>query len=426
VRFRRAKHAEPDEILPVMVRASDSLGRVIAFGHPSALTKIGATIDQVPQPLVRGARVLLAAVSEFHATAAELDGAWLKLTPQARRLLDAHEAVQSGDGLIGVVRDARGKFAGQLTFVEPAAGTLVNAPALAATAALQMQLVAIERRLEAIHADLGYLITSAHLDVDAEVASNLDILDEVFKEVAVSRELTDTQWDRIVSIEASVRRLHHRSSGHLRQLEEALNAETSGLGEQVKRLKQAIQTNHSDLWLDLHLHAEKALTQWQSLYLLRQVDDQPERAAEFAGALKAEVTMRFAALLQLGDSIVRSLEASHRKSWTDRFRIISQTRLRHLLAELDQLLTSYHDGVKEIQLDTGSASALELSRFDVGEWRELGVVAKAKDTRVLEGIGRVATKVSGGSITRATLTAAGRLIERVRPTDGDAASPEQN
>lgn len=395
----------------MLLRASGARGEVVAFGHPAALEAIGAKLNSVPQPLVRGARAVLSSVGEFAETSQELSGAWLKLTPQARQLLDANEAVRSGEGLLGVVRKPNGKFTGQLTFVEPVAGTLGNAPALAATAALQLQMAAIERRLEDIHSDLGYLIDSAHLEIDAELATNVDILAEVFAEVTASGELTSTQWDRVVNIEASVRRLHHRSSGHLRQLEEALSAETAGLSEQLKRLKQAIQTNHSDLWLDVHVHAEKALAQWQTLYLLRQVDEHPERAAEFAGALKAEVTLRFQALVQLGDTIAESLGTGHEKSWTDRFRIISQARLRHLLAELDQILTSYHDGIEAVQLDAGPAAALDASTFDIGSWAELVPVARSHETKTLERIGRTGTKLA-----RAATEGARGLVGRDNPT----------
>lgn len=44
-----------------------------------------------------------------------------------------------------------------------------------------------------------------------------------------------------------------------------------------------MQTNHADLWLDLHVHADRALTQWQVLHLLRRVDERPERAATCPG-----------------------------------------------------------------------------------------------------------------------------------------------
>lgn len=408
----------------MLVRPSGTHGEVVAFGHPAALEKLGATLDTIPAPLVRGARAVLSTVPDFASTADEVTGAWLKLTPQARRLLDEHEAVRTGEGLLGVVRDANGKFGGQLTFVEPAVGALANAPALAATAALQVQMVAIEARLEAIHADLGYLIDSAHLEIESELAANLDILDDVFSEVTTSGELTNTQWDRVVNIEASVRRLHHRSSGHLRRLEEALNAEAAGLGEQVKKLKQAIQTNHSDLWLDVHVHAEKALTQWQALYLLRQVDEHPARAAEFAGALKAEVTLRFQSITQLGDTIADSLMTGHTKSWTDRFRITSQARLRHLLAELDQILSSYAEGVDVIQLNAGTAAALDRASFEIGSWRDLAPVAGATDTRLLERLRRVRLKVmpsrqTGSKLARSTLTTAGGIIERLSPNQDD-------
>ena len=399
-------------------------GRVVAFGDPLALERIGATLTLVPAPLARGARTLLSAAPEFAASVDTIAGAQLELTWSARQFLDTHDLAGSGIGLIGVPRAANGRFGRRLTLVESAAGTLASAHALAATAALHIQMLAVEARLDAIDSDLRELVASPHLELDEGIVTDLEGLQAVFADVVAGGDLAESQWDQVTTIEPAVRRLHHRSSGHLRSLEESLPTEHRGGGEQVRAFKQAIQTNRSDLWLDLHIHAEKALTRVQTLALLHRVDERPERAAELAGALKADVTARFHSLVQLGSTIAGSLTRGDSAYWTDRIRLVGQARPRHLLAQLDTVLESYSAGVGVIQLDAGSAAALDRAAFDPGAWSELAPVAGAIDTRLLERLHRAGSRLApprevGSKLARSTLTSAGSMIERLSPSSGD-------
>ena len=77
--------------------------------------------------------------------------------------------------------------------------------------------------------------------------------------------------------------------------------------------------------------------------------------------------------------------------------------------ELDQILTSYHDGVASVQLDAGPAAALEAASFDIGSWAELAPVARATGTKTLERIGQ-----TGQTIARTTRSRARVFFGRVQ------------
>lgn len=332
---------------------------VVVFGAPSAVERLGERIADVPGPIVRAARHAVVLAGEAAEQVAEMTGAYLKLTPDAQRLLAAHDQAATSGGMLGWVRSSDGKIAGQLTF-EPG-GVISAAPALAGAAALQLQMAAIEKRLDAIQSDLGYLIKQRHIDVEAEVATNLEILSSVYGEVMASGELSSTQWDRIANIEASVRRVFHQSSMHLGSIRQALDGASGTLGERVGSLRQLLNQDRAEQWLHVHVHADRAMTQWELLHLYRQLDEEPDRIDELAAGVKKRTVERFDVLRELAGTLAELLVADLDDRWYDAFRLISRKRLDDLLVELAQLLYSYRQGVTEVN----ASNVLAMAEADV-------------------------------------------------------------
>lgn len=334
--------------------------QVVAFGTRAQLDRLGERISDLPGPLVRAARNAVSGAGHAVSAGAEMSGAYLKLTPQAQQLLASHDQASTTAGLLGFVRAGDGKIAGQLTF-EPAAGALSAAPALAGAAALQLQMAAIEQRLDAIQSDLGYLIKERTIEVEAQTAANLEILSAVYAEVMTTGELRASQWDRVVNIEASVRQVFHQASLHLASIQVAVDQTEGSLGERVRALHQLVNDDRTEQWLQLYIHADRAITEWELLYLYRQLDEHPDRVEELADALRVKVIQRFEVLRGLADALASQLEAEHGERWYDRFRLVSRSRLENLLLELGQILYSYQQGVAQI----GVANSLALSASDV-------------------------------------------------------------
>jgi len=353
---------EPDapdsDNLPVLVHGSGE--QVVVFGPRAALERLGERVSELPGPMVRAATAAIASAASVADQGAQLSGAWMKLTPQAQRLLAAHEQAATTGGLLGFVRAGDGKIAGHLTF-EHAGSAFAGAPALAGAAALQLQMAAIEQRLDTIQKDIGYLVKSRHIEIEAETAANLEILASVYDEVRATGELTESQWDRVVNIEASVRQVFNRAAAHLGAVQSALEKTEGSLVDRVRSLQQLINEDRTEHWLELYVHADRAVTEWELLHFNRQLDDHPERAEELASALRQRLLQRFEVIRDLANTIARLLDAEHDERFLDRLRVISRARLDRLLVELAEILYSYRQGVAEIE----ASNALALGLSDV-------------------------------------------------------------
>ena len=176
-----------------------------------------------------------------------------------------------------------------------------------------------------------------------------------------SGELSATQWDRVVNIEASVRRIFRQSSMHLESVQQSLGGASGTLGERVKSLRQLVDQDRTEQWLHVHVHADRAMTQWELLHLYRQLDEHPDRVEELAAGVKERTIARFDVLRDLADTLASLLGAEHDERWYDAIRLISKKRLDDLLVELAQILYSYRQGVAEV----GVANALAMGETDV-------------------------------------------------------------
>ncbi len=330
---------EPDA--GALVLCPLSATEVIAFGRPSELDLLGSTKTEIDRPFVDAMRTAVAAAPQLQGAIDGLTGRVVRLTAEGARLLRDNESMRT-TVLTGVVRSpGTGKIAGHLTFINPQslAGLASTVPSIAGGAAMQLQLARIEKALDGLKQDLGYLIRSEHLKVEAGIETNLEILHDVYG-VARGRGLVeDDQWDRVANLEASVRTLHKETKKHLRSLEEALEDGGQRLAVRVTRLNRALDDERTLFWLRAHVHAELALARWDAIYLLRQAEQHPEELERLVARLGSQVEERHRELAELSRRIAQYLSVGGAVStWTDRLRLVRRAKLRSLLTELDELL----------------------------------------------------------------------------------------
>jgi hypothetical protein len=314
----------------------------VVFGEPEHLDLLGTTIAKADQPFIDGVCRLLVSAPETYATYERMTGRVLKLTKEGHQLLRQSESMRT-TVITGVVRNPGNKLVtGHLTFVNPGnvAALATSLPNLAGGAAMQIQLAQIEKKLDALKKDLDYVIRSHHLKVEADIATSLEILSDVY---ATSRRhglVEDDQWDRVANLEASVRSLHRETGRHLHSLAEALDTDGS-VAKRVTFLTRALDDDRAQTWLKAHVHAELALTRWECLYLLRQVQHHPEELGVLIDRLDGASLRRRQSLAGLSKRITIFLDTGGTvTTWTDRIRIIQRSKLHSLLGDVTELLNA--------------------------------------------------------------------------------------
>lgn len=350
---------------------------VIAFGGPQELDLLGSTKGDVDRPFVDAMRTAIATAPQLQGAVDGLTGRVVRLTAEGARLLRDNESMRT-TVITGVVRSPEtGKIAGHLTFINPTsmAGLASNLPSIAGGAAMQLQLASIEKALDRLKQDLGYVISSGHLGVEAEIETNLDILQDVYVVARRRGEVEDDQWDRVANLEASVRALHKETKKHLRSLEDVLDGQGQRLAVRVTRLNRALDDERTLFWLRAHVHAELALTRWSVIYLLRQTQQHPDELDGLVARLHSEVEERHRAMGSLSESIAEYLTVGGTVSaWTDRLRLVRRARLKSLLTELDELLLVFprhsvldrQPGAPPIPLADGSVERKQWNRLVSG------------------------------------------------------------
>lgn len=314
---------------------------VMAFGAPGTLDLLGQTRDRVDRPFVDAVRTAIAAAPQLQGAVDGLTGRVVRLTAEGARLLRDNESMRT-TVLTGVVRNPEtGKIAGHLTFINPqsVAGLASTLPSIAGGAAMQLQLARIEKALDGLKQDLAYLIRHEHLKVESGIEANLRILGDVYSTSRRRQTMENDQWDRIANIEHSVRSLHLETAKHLRTLDEALDSASLRLPARIARLNRALADERTLVWLRAHVHAEIAQTRWDSLYLLRQVEQHPEELEGLVADIRRGIDDRHRALAGLSQRTARYLSIGGTVSGlTDRIRLVRRSKLRSLLRELDELL----------------------------------------------------------------------------------------
>ncbi|MEQ8842275.1 MAG: hypothetical protein RIB98_14925 [Acidimicrobiales bacterium] len=381
----------------------------MAFGHAADLATIGEEQSAVPAGFTRAISAAMATTADFARIADEASGKVMKLTPESAELLKRYDVMRSDGAVIGMAVEKKGRIVAPLRFEEPGV-QLATLSSLATTVATQQQLVAIEKKLDDIKTDLEYLIDSQHAEVEARMTSALHVLDDVYAEMTERGRFDDDQWQRIVPLEQVIRELHARCLVHLRGIDHAMEQPSGNVGERVRVLNKAVRDAHLEVWLPMYFHAERALTQWEILWVLRQIETQPERASALSSEVAAAVAKRHWDMAEFADGIAAFLETNAGGgSRFDAVRLISRNRLRKLILDLDSVQREFRDSLTSLGL-----KAAEPAELQPDAWDEL-----ATRMRTLPA---AAFSTTGGALTRGVDASRSRL-QSVLSRGSDAPDP---
>lgn len=368
----------------------------VVFGSAEALDLVGRPERSVPSAFLSAMRRTAVAAPLLQTAVDTWSGRVVRLTGEALKLARENESLRSGV-LTGVLRDpSTKKLAGMLTFVDPksAAGLLANAPAAIGAAALQAQLKRIEKALDDIKADLDLLLVHIETEAEAGIGANLHILSEAYRASSDADGLPDDQWDRIVNIEQSVRSLHILTRRKLLSLTNALEGHDRSLPHRVKALNKALRSENSAFWLRAHVHAEIALARWDALYLIRVATEQPDILEETARRIRADLERRQDDLRLICDSLGAYLSLGVRRtSPLDVIRLISRSRLRKLLLELDTVQATFARNAPQALTGRSTPIALGDGGPERSEWRHLVTQLQSLPAATLGGVTDLAARI---------------------------------
>lgn len=207
---RPVPEADP---VPVIVQTVGE-EHALVLGPAGMLGEWGSQEQSLAPTLVDVVNGLAMTAPSPQGMVTEFGGGLLRLTPEAKVLLAKYgPTMTDGGGVMGVVRGADGQFKGLLLFQEVSNLTSVaaNLPTLMASLALQAQLSVIERKLDAIQGDVATIIRDGRIEMLAEARAVLDIVGDVYSEVAASGSITEDDWDRVGPLELPIRTLHFQA-----------------------------------------------------------------------------------------------------------------------------------------------------------------------------------------------------------------------
>lgn len=384
---------------PVFVKPVGD-GKAIAIGLPESLNAVGQTVETIPEVFLAALRRAAATAPEFQNAAQLLSGRVVKLTDASMKLLEKNQVVMKDGGMLGLVRGPDGRFSGVLSFTSlNDASHLFSSvtPGIAGAIGMQLALADIERKLNVLQADMNYLIEHQHLEVDAGIEATLTVLADVFAAVRRRGGVDDDEWDRAVSTELPIRELHALTTKHLRALREVLDDDERPLTLRVRRLNSALRAAHTGDWLQMHVHAELALSRWELLYVTRQADRHPDELADLVEQITVDLESRREELGHLAQEIADYLVRGDKLTgWLDRVRLVSRYRMAVLFQELDDVLNAFTDEL--IYVDFTQDESLPAGD---GKWR-----------LIMRNLPNIPTEARR-AITKVG-SAAGELVDRVR------------
>ncbi len=264
-------------------------------------------------------------------------------------------------------------------------------PALFGAAALQLQLVAIERKLDEIHESLDDLVRDSQIEVLAEARAGLMILRNIYVDATVGV-LTDDDWARAVGVEGDVKKLYEQASLHLAEIDAALANPEGGAADRLRALNKIGRNDRARFWFETYLVAEAALAQWEAVRIIRLAQTDDHRLLREVAAARSALQERHDSLRRLADHLGAYLsDAGRIDSLLDRLRIIRRARLDRLIVELDEVLSVYRLWLphrpEEPALSEAPAAALTEGENHGFEWR---VLARSSRERSAAVVGRAA------------------------------------
>jgi hypothetical protein len=213
----------------------------LAVAHPEA--PVEGRASPVPSQLVAAA-VAGQAGLEALVNAGRLTGRLVLVDPATAKAIKAGTMVtdKAGD-MLAVIRGSSGGFSG-LTRIKPLSGGLVKSaaagPAMLSAIAMQQQLARVEKSIsevrDAVDAVKGYLEAAER----ASVEGRRETLSTVYRTAQETGRMTQSLWDQIQGLEASLRRDVKLADRSLAQAVSELEQASPGLvGSRLKWLEDA-------------------------------------------------------------------------------------------------------------------------------------------------------------------------------------------
>lgn len=321
-------------------------GEALVVSTPQMIASFGDATEEVPSALLQAIGVAMPITEKM---AESLSGRLVRLTDESMRLLRDNNIVRVDGFAAGMVRDPKsGQLAGLLTFdkMTLTASAAAALPALAAGAALQMQLARIEKQLESIEGKLDYVIRQGHLQIEARLEMAAQVLEDVASDCLSSGFVDDDAWGRVVAVEDDIRELVIWAVKNLASLSRALSDDDLSLREKIMTLRSALDDDKAEWWLRARVAAEVAVLRWEQLRLMRRAWTTPDELNGVIERVEREVMGRRdeLALLRSGLEVWAETGArSHRV--LDRLRILKKRRLAKLLQRLPPMLAAYETGI---------------------------------------------------------------------------------
>lgn len=350
------------ELLPELVEAPEHATtvvvqpvgdrQVVAFGSDADLAALGRVGDRVPAPMVDAFRSSAAALPALSNAATSGRVVWL--TKESAQLLNKGKLVPGGNGsFLGVIRDpSNGRWMGQMRFQElgRAGGLATALPNLVSAVAMQQQMAAIEKKLEAVQERLDELVEDRRLELEAGLDTNLEILAEVAERTRRRDELEPAQWQRLTTIEPRVRDFQKRTWSALAGLSAALDPDRSATAR-TRELASMVRDDGLARQLVHLVKAEVALARWQGLQLLHDAQEHPDELADRTEQFLADTRSRHHQLVVLARRLDAHLGAGATAGMLDRAKSLMRRDAATLRAGLADVLDAYRDQMQVLGLE---------------------------------------------------------------------------
>ncbi len=340
----------------IVLVSRDRPDRAVVLGPTPSVDRLGDRLESVPHRLV-GELVHAAGLAANTVGAASIaTGDWVQLTAEsAAKLAELGPSLDANGVAMGVLRGDSGQMAHVLRF-ESLGAAPVAAASLVGGMAVQLALLRIERALEDVRARVDLLIEGSQIEVEARLVAAIAVLDRIERRVQDRGVPDGDDWTSLAAIEVPVADASHQTVRWLDPLRDFLEGDASGLGTEVRALRENLGIRDVGFWLRMHAHAELATIRWQRLYLMREAHIAPERLGREAATVLDQTRERHRELRHLHELIADYLGASGESHhWLDQVRLISRSRLRRLRGELAAAVNAYAAALDEVGVSPADA-----------------------------------------------------------------------
>lgn len=331
----------------VAVLAGDRPGLVLALGRPgTSAAELGEVVGRADGPVLT--RLLDAAGLSAAAgsSAGFLDARWVRLTEESASKLAERGFAYDGDGLVmGLVRGDRGRIEHVVRFAD---GTNPVAAALMVQSlATQMRLQRIEQKLDELSEQVDVLLEGSRIEVEAQLAANLDTLRRIERRVDDRGSVDDADWASLAAIETPTKQVYHQTVQWLAPLRAFLDDGELNVKEQVQLLRANLGVRDVEFWLRMHVYSELAMKRWELLYLWHEADAAPERLAAEAAQCEMRAAERHEELAMLYELLADYLDSDDELSVWQRLQVLNRVRLARLRVELGRVANVYGEALEQ-------------------------------------------------------------------------------